>query len=85
MQENKPLLITRRNNMDLVRYYLALSVLIAHFNYLTGFEIPWPTNSFTGVGGFFAVRRRVLDIHIINGTWLPRQNAVAIALILYLS
>lgn len=27
--------------------------------------------------GFLPIRGIVLDIHIINGTWLPRQNAVA--------
>lgn len=69
MQENKPLLITRRNNMDLVRYYLALSVFIAHFNYLTGFEIPWPTNSFTGVGGFFA-----LSGFLVFGSFLKKRS-----------
>lgn len=47
--------IDRRNNMDVVRYYLALSVVIAHYNLLTGHSIPWPTSSYSAVGGFFAL------------------------------
>ena len=41
--------------MDVVRYYLALSVVIAHYNLLTGHSIPWITSSYTAVGGFFAL------------------------------
>lgn len=41
--------------MDAVRYVLAFSVVVAHFNYLCGFDIPWPVSSSTGVGGFFAL------------------------------
>lgn len=41
--------------MDVVRYYLALSVIVAHFNHLTGNDIPWPTTSYSAVGGFFAL------------------------------
>ena len=55
--------------MDFVRYYLALAVLIAHFNTLTGFEIPFPTNSFTGVGGFFA-----LSGFLVFGSFLKKQR-----------
>ncbi len=47
--------ISRCNNMNVVRYYLAISVLIAHYNLLTGHSIPWPTSSYTAVGGFFAL------------------------------
>lgn len=43
------------NNMDAVRYVLAFSVVVAHFNYLCGADIPWPVSSSTGVGGFFAL------------------------------
>ena len=42
------------------------------------------SKAFFGIG-FLPLRGIVLDIHIVNGTWLSRQNAVAIALILYLS
>lgn len=42
-------------NMDLVRYVLALAVLIAHYNELTGHGIPFIMSSFDAVGGFFAI------------------------------
>jgi peptidoglycan/LPS O-acetylase OafA/YrhL len=41
--------------MGLMRYYLALSVIIAHFNLSMGSNIWWPTSSFNAVGGFFAL------------------------------
>ncbi len=41
--------------MDIMRYLLATVVVIAHINYLTGFNIPFPISSFEGVGGFFAI------------------------------
>lgn len=41
--------------MDAVRYIMAFSVIVAHFNELLGFAIPWPISSATGVGGFFAL------------------------------
>lgn len=47
--------ITKQNNMGLVRYYLAFSVLIAHFNFVFGTEYFWPTSSYNAVGGFFAL------------------------------
>lgn len=43
------------NNMDAIRYVMAFSVVVAHFNELCGFDIPWPISSSTGVGGFFAL------------------------------
>lgn len=43
------------NNMDAVRYILALAVVVAHFNILCGFGIPFPMSSGTGVSGFFAL------------------------------
>lgn len=43
------------NNMDAIRYVMAFSVVVAHFNELCGFDIPWPISSATGVGGFFAL------------------------------
>lgn len=42
-------------NMDLIRYLLALAVVIAHYTYLTGHEIPFIMSSFEAVGGFFAL------------------------------
>lgn len=49
--------ISRRNNMNVVRCYLALSVIARHFNVLTGEHIAWPTDYYaTGsIGGFFAL------------------------------
>lgn len=41
--------------MDLMRYVLAIAVLIAHIDYLTGFHIVFPLSSFEAVGGFFAI------------------------------
>lgn len=42
-------------NMDLVRYVLALAVIISHINELAGFRIPFFISSYEGVGGFFAL------------------------------
>lgn len=41
--------------MDLMRYVLAIAVIISHVDYLTEFRIPFPMSSFEAVGGFFAV------------------------------
>ena len=41
--------------MDLMRYVLAVAVVIAHIGYLTGQDIPFPLSSFEAVGGFFAI------------------------------
>ena len=41
--------------MDLVRYILALAVIVAHTNELTGNHIPFFITSFEAVGGFFAL------------------------------
>ncbi len=41
--------------MDLVRYVLAVAVIIAHVNFLTGYDVPFFISSFEGVGGFFAL------------------------------
>lgn len=42
-------------NMGLMRYFLALTVLIYHFNYLTGSNIPTLINAYDAVGCFFAI------------------------------
>lgn len=41
--------------MDLMRYVLAIAVIIAHVDYLVGFSLPFPFSSFEAVGGFFAI------------------------------
>lgn len=46
-------LLRNDNNLDIVRYYLAFAVLIAHFAELTSTHIYFPTKSYTAVGGFF--------------------------------
>ena len=43
------------NNMGMMRYYLAFSVLISHFNVSMGTNYFWPTSSYDGVGGFFII------------------------------
>ena len=43
------------NNMGVVRYFMAFSVLIAHFNHLDNGSIYWPLSSYNAVGGFFAI------------------------------
>lgn len=42
-------------NMNLVRYFMAFGVLIAHYNILTGHDIPYPITPFERLGGFFAM------------------------------
>lgn len=43
--------------MNVVRYYLAISVLARHFNVLTGEHVVWPTDYYApgSIGGFFAL------------------------------
>ena len=41
--------------MDLMRYVLAIAVIISHIDYLTGYHISFPLSSFEAVGGFFAI------------------------------
>lgn len=41
--------------MDLMRYFLALAVFVAHFGELNGFHFPFIISSFDAVGGFFAL------------------------------
>ncbi|MBQ8773221.1 MAG: acyltransferase [Muribaculaceae bacterium] len=57
--------------MDAVRYYLATSVLIAHFNFMGGHDIPWPTSSHTAVGGFFA-----LSGFLVYGSYLRNPSLI---------
>lgn len=41
--------------MDYVRYYLAIAVVIQHYNIALGADIPWPMNSSSAVGAFFGL------------------------------
>lgn len=47
--------IDRNNNMNAVRYYLCLCILMNHFNVLTGASLPALPRIFGGVGSFFAI------------------------------
>lgn len=47
--------IDRRNNMGLVRYFLALAVVVHHFNAIFGTGYIWPLSAYHAVGGFFAL------------------------------
>lgn len=42
-------------NMDLMRYVLAIAVMVGHINILTDNSIPFPISSSNAVGGFFAL------------------------------
>ena len=58
--------------MGMVRYILAIAVVIAHFNLLAGFDIPFPISSYMGVGGFFS-----LSGFLIYGSYLKKRNVGA--------
>lgn len=42
-------------NMDIIRYILALAVIVAHTNEIAGYSTPFFLSSFEAVGGFFAL------------------------------
>ncbi len=67
----KPYTVPMPNNMGVVRYILALAVVIDHFNLLAGARVPFPISSYQGVGGFFA-----LSGFLIYGSYL-RKGSVA--------
>lgn len=46
---------TYYHNMDIVRYLLALAVIVAHTNSIAGYNMPFFISSFEAVGGFFAL------------------------------
>ena len=48
-----PLQPKHPNNFGIIRYILAYSILISHFNVLSGNEIYWPISSYYRVCGFF--------------------------------
>lgn len=64
-----PYKIPMPNNMGVVRYVLALSVVIAHVNVLAGTSVYWPISSYDAVGGFFA-----LSGFLIYGSYLRRPD-----------
>ena len=58
------------NNMGMVRYILALVVVINHFNLLVGNDFYFPVSSYEAVGGFF-----VLSGFLIYGSYLHKQTS----------
>lgn len=67
----QPYTVPVPNNMGIVRYILALAVVIDHFNLLTGSSVPFPVSSYQGVGGFFA-----LSGFLIYGSYLRKGSAL---------
>lgn len=57
------------NNMGIVRYVMAFSVLIAHFNLLDHADIYGPVSSYNAVGGFFAISG-----FLMAGSYLKRPD-----------
>lgn len=64
-----PYNIPMPNNMGMVRYLLALSVVIVHFNILCGGDIPEIFSGFSAVGGFFT-----LSGFLIYGSYLKHKD-----------
>lgn len=72
LRTNKPLAcyyrhIDRDNNFGIVRYILALGVIISHFNILVGADIPWLVYSDFRVGGFFTISGFLLTGSLLKG------------------
>lgn len=70
LKANKvPYDIPQPNLMGLVRYVMAVSVVIAHVNVLSGTDFVWPISSYNAVGGFFA-----LSGFLIYGSYLRHRD-----------
>lgn len=70
ISQNKiPYKIPTPNNMGVLRYILAIAVMIAHFNVATGNDFFFPVTSYDGVGGFFS-----LSGFLIYGSYLKRKS-----------
>lgn len=59
------------NNMGIVRYLLALAVIVAHFNLLAQGDLPFPFTSYSAVGGFFT-----LSGFLVYGSFLKQGKPV---------
>lgn len=57
--------------MDYVRYFLAISVVIAHYNTALGANISWPMSSATAVGAFFG-----LSGFLVYANYLKHHNTL---------
>lgn len=66
------------NNMGVVRYVMAFSVLIAHFAIQTGADdVWWPISSYNAVGGFFAISGFLLvGNYLRSGRAVPGGSVV---------
>lgn len=58
------------NSMGLVRYVLAIAVVVAHFNEIFDYNIPFFISSYNAVGGFFA-----LSGFLLYGSYIRNKNA----------
>lgn len=59
--------IDRNNSLDVIRYVLAIGVLVEHFNFLCDADIPWVISSYNCVGVFFAISGFVLIGRLMKG------------------
>lgn len=57
------------NNMGMVRYFMALCVVVAHYCELAGWDYHFPVDSYTAVGGFFA-----LSGFLVYGSYVRRRS-----------
>lgn len=62
-------LLDSNNSMGLIRYILAFSVVIAHFNSIFDCHIPFFISSYNAVGGFFA-----LSGFLLYGSYIRNVN-----------
>lgn len=46
---------SRYYNMDVVRYVLAISIIVSHVDILMGYDVWWPVSPYTCVSAFFAL------------------------------
>lgn len=70
IRQNKvPYAIPQPNNMGVVRYILALYVLVSHFNSLAGSSIYLPVSMTNVVGGFFA-----LSGFLLMGSYIRKHD-----------
>jgi len=65
----EPQSVSRFYQMDIVRYFLAISVVIAHFNIVFECEYNWPITSKTAVGAFFG-----LSGFLVYASFLRHKN-----------
>lgn len=62
-------ILDSNNSMGLIRYFLAFAVVIAHFNIIFDYHIPFFISSYTAVGGFFS-----LSGFLLYGSYMRNSN-----------